>query len=727
MALTWREVAAPNFQGVTQAMALSGRALEGVGAHAQDVVAALRENYKLQMQAEDQQNQANFQKNLDAFSTPEGLAAARQSGALFQGVNVNTLSPEALKMPQGRIDDMLRNAASEANIRSADAATVGTNQRNEITAQSMADDAAARSIIDTWEKAGRPYDAESRKALEAFTGGNSKATEALRLAVANRQAEKISEDIINLTAKYSDKEELGTKLREYQRLAIDSGDPERIAAVRQVLEKAAPAAVQSVASPLTPTDKKSSVLPIDLSDDQIFTESLNYQDGHYAKDVPLAGDTIGDHLARKAEWQKAIIAGKGKVGSTSDGKWQMTQQFMEEFGPKAFPNNPDWTKQKRTNATDYAIASAGIDHVLANPKEDIRSRWLGLKNLKDPEGKLADKAFLQGMPRNELLEVIALTESGGATPGMTLDQAREKARSNIAKQENTSAANRSYDQSQAVLGMASNALTKVREIQNKFDHKSVGEPKSNGRLDIADFISGGTSLNPRQTGKIFEDWRNKEAYKSVPDKVLAQFIRLNITPRTSITGNAIGAVFGSGNGEYTPAGQSLVQGLEYYKKHGELDIAAQKANDARMLDEIKRAEANWDAKLTTLQEYRTKKANGEQFTSKDPAAAISEAEAAASIAKQKYNLLVHEFSKYASSEGKPYDATEPKQNAAAVKEQSNSKAVNTALERAADNRLNNPSELAALREEIRKRALEREELSKKKYTFTGRGGPRPTS
>jgi hypothetical protein len=103
--LTWRDVAAPDFSTSLGALKLAGtdttQAFSGLG----DALGKFN-NYT------QDQNAAALMANATKYTNPADLQAAFANGSIFNGVNPNYVSADALQKTQGQVGTLLSNAAN---------------------------------------------------------------------------------------------------------------------------------------------------------------------------------------------------------------------------------------------------------------------------------------------------------------------------------------------------------------------------------------------------------------------------------------------------------------------------------------------------------------------------------------------------------------------------------------------------------------------------------------
>lgn len=98
--LTWREVAAPNFSGVTESQRLAGQLLDTGFDSAIKTLDGLNTSQKSAASSE-------FVSRVAAFTNPAELDAALKSGTLFDGLSRNQIAPEDLQWADTHRRNML--------------------------------------------------------------------------------------------------------------------------------------------------------------------------------------------------------------------------------------------------------------------------------------------------------------------------------------------------------------------------------------------------------------------------------------------------------------------------------------------------------------------------------------------------------------------------------------------------------------------------------------------
>lgn len=116
MALTWREVAAPNFSGVAASQLVAGRALDGAFDSLSSTISKFGETRK---------DAASSRLAIDAlkFTDPAAYQEALRSGSLLDGRNLADITPETIDFLAGRARSLQGNQA-------ADLANIGTMTGN---------------------------------------------------------------------------------------------------------------------------------------------------------------------------------------------------------------------------------------------------------------------------------------------------------------------------------------------------------------------------------------------------------------------------------------------------------------------------------------------------------------------------------------------------------------------------------------------------------------------
>lgn len=120
--LTWREVSAPNFSGVSESQRLVGSLLNNGFQSAIDAIDGLQESQKASANGE-------LLARIQSFSKPEDLRAALASGSVFDGLDRGSITADTLD----RADAHARNLLGDTNLSTQTEGVRLDNQNQKLT------------------------------------------------------------------------------------------------------------------------------------------------------------------------------------------------------------------------------------------------------------------------------------------------------------------------------------------------------------------------------------------------------------------------------------------------------------------------------------------------------------------------------------------------------------------------------------------------------------------
>jgi hypothetical protein len=588
-----------------QALASADKAFEG----ARGVVDTLSDVQKNEDAIRDQAALRAFNSNMTRYLTPEMLAEAQKSGALYEGTSEGMLPANIAERVENRgkallqeqnakedrkftIDARNRGEATRVNSEALNGilSGVGAHPTAEISdsyAKALREKAVGLNTPDGVNKVNTTIAARNKAAatrILAELANEKPYKNGVRTALVAKEKE--------LREGYST--ELAAELRSQANASRDYGN------VFTQIAEAPPTAVESDEDLMGDLEDKSLTDMYKKNSRKVnFKAAGGWKENGITYDkfeVP-ADITVGGFVNSGEDYiKKQKGKGSSATPSTATGPGQLTATLVKEIGERAL--GPDWREK---NFGDPAVHRQLLETAYEYKKEQtlktaesgrkydpsiILKGWEGLEKLPDFLSHVDTPEKLRKLSFADVERALLATESNGHVKGTTFAEYLKAGR----------------DARVTALPKAEDHKSELGTIKTTFSGANTA--LHTGKLADADIkaIDGknriqlgewgakqvGEGLTPNQFTDNITRFKGKEAFKDIPEHVIALAIQKHVTPRALGGWGTLklGAIFGHGSGRYKPDDALIDATLRDYISGGTVKRAEQVTGQQTQIQQV---------------------------------------------------------------------------------------------------------------------------------------------